>query len=435
MFVDRVRIEVRGGDGGAGVASFRRVKGRPRGKPDGGSGGSGGSVIAVADDSTATLLRYSRRPHWRAEDGTHGEGDLRHGAKGEDLFLPVPLGTVVVEESGTVIADLVEPGQTIKLVDGGRGGRGNAAFVSPQRKAPTFSEQGEYGEALWVTLEMKVLADAALIGFPNAGKSTLISRVSSAKPKVADYPFTTLTPHLGVVTIAGREFALADVPGLIEGAADGRGLGHEFLRHVERARVLVILLDPTPLQEMSYAGQLEVLSRELEAHSPDLATRPRIVAINKIDAVAEVDAEEIAGWAAQSDLDTYLASAVTGEGIDSLMHAVADAVAQHEKEAPDREGFVLHRPVATGFRISRKGDGWIVTGRAAERAINLADLTVPEAADFVAGRLQRIGVEDALRDAGAEPGDDVRIGDIVFSFSPEGDETSPQAHTSGETAR
>ncbi len=432
MFVDRVRIEVRGGDGGAGVASFRRVKGRPRGRPDGGSGGSGGSVIAVADDSTATLLRYSRRPHWRAADGAHGEGDLRHGGNGEDLLLPVPLGTVVVEESGTVIADLVEPGQQIKLVDGGRGGRGNAAFVSPQRKAPTFSEQGEYGEATWVTLEMKVLADAALVGFPNAGKSTLISRVSSAKPKIADYPFTTLAPHLGVVTIAGREFAFADVPGLIEGAADGKGLGHEFLRHVERARVLVILLDPTPLQETSYAEQLEVLLGELDAHSPDLATRPRVVVVNKIDAVADV--AEITEWAARADLDTHLVSAVTGEGVESLMHAVADAVAEHEREAPDREGFVLHRPVASGFRVSRTGDGWIVAGRAAERAINLADLTVPEAADFVAARLRRIGVEDALHDAGAMPGDDVQIGDIVFSFSPEFDEQTPDDDTGGGAA-
>ena len=432
MFVDRVRIEVSGGNGGAGVASFRRIKGRPRGRPDGGSGGSGGSVIAVADDSTATLLRYSRRPHWKAADGTHGEGDLRHGGNGEDLLLPVPLGTVVVEESGTVIADLVEPGQQIKLVDGGRGGRGNAAFVSPQRKAPTFSEQGEYGEAAWVTFEMKVLADAALVGFPNAGKSTLISRVSSAKPKIADDPFTTLTPHLGVVTIAGREFALADVPGLIEGAADGKGLGHEFLRHVERARVLVILLDPTPLQETSYAEQLDVLLGELDAHSPDLATRPRVVVVNKIDAAADV--AEITAWAARSALDTYLVSAVTGEGVESLMHAVADAVAEHEREAPDREGFVLHRPVAPGFRVSRTDDGWIVAGRAAERAINLADLTVPVAADFVAARLRRIGVEDALHDAGAMPGDDVRIGDIVFSFGPEVDDQAPADDTSGETA-
>ncbi len=432
MFVDRVRIEARGGDGGAGVASFRRIKGRPRGKPDGGSGGSGGSVIAIADDSTATLLRYSRRPHWRADDGTHGEGDLRHGAKGEDLILPVPLGTVVVEDSGTVIADLVEAGQQIKLVDGGRGGRGNAAFVSPQRKAPTFSEQGEYGESTWVTLEMKVLADAALVGFPNAGKSTLISRVSSAKPKIADYPFTTLTPHLGVVTIAGREFAFADVPGLIEGAADGKGLGHEFLRHVERARVLVILLDPTPLQDMTYDAQLDVLLRELDAHSPDLANRPRVVVVNKIDALADTD--EITAWMAQADRDVHLVSAVTGEGIDALMHAVADAVAQHEREAPDREGFVLHRPVVAGYRVARAGDGWVVAGRAAERAINLADLTVPEAADFVAARLRRIGVEDALREAGALPGDDVQIGDITFSFNPDVDDTGPQGGPGEETA-
>ena len=420
MFVDRVRLEVRGGDGGAGVASFRRVKGRPRGKPDGGSGGSGGSVIAVADVSTATLLRYSRRPHWRAPDGTHGEGDLRHGAKGEDLILPVPLGTVVVEDSGTVIADLVEPGQQIKLVDGGRGGRGNAAFVSPQRKAPTFSEQGEYGESTWVTLEMKVLADAALVGFPNAGKSTLISTVSAAKPKIADYPFTTLQPHLGVVEVEGRDFVLADIPGLIEGAAEGKGLGHEFLRHVERARVLVVLLDPSSLQSTDAIHQYRTLLAELEAHSPELSHRRRVVA------VAKADLDEVAGslpelreWAESEDLELHVFSSVTGEGLRPLVSAILGQIDTVKREAPSRQGYVLHRPAGSGFRIVREDGVWVLEGRAAERAVNLDDLSSLEALDYVGARLARAGITEALVAAGAETGDDVQIGDLLFEFKPD----------------
>lgn len=247
-FVDRVRILVSGGHGGAGAASFHRQKGRPGGKPNGASGGRGGHVRLVADARVASLLTFARHPHLTAGNGTHGRGDLKHGAKGDDLDLSVPLGTTVIADDGTVLADLVEPGQRLIVARGGRGGRGNAAFVSVERRAPTFSEQGEFGSEAWVRLELKVIADAALVGFPNAGKSTLISRASAARPKIADYPFTTLTPNLGVVSLGDREFILADVPGLIEGAADGKGLGHDFLRHVERARVLVILLDPTALQ-------------------------------------------------------------------------------------------------------------------------------------------------------------------------------------------
>ncbi len=412
MFVDRLTLYARGGDGGAGVASFRRAKGRPRGKPDGGSGGQGGDVYLVADPHMASLLEYRRRPHRRAGSGAHGRGDLQHGRGGEDLYLPVPLGTVVHDEDGAVLADLVEAGQQLRVARGGRGGRGNAAFTGPAHKAPAFAEQGEYGEQRAVELEIKLLADAALVGFPNAGKSTLISRVSAAHPKIADYPFTTLEPHLGVVTVDDREFVLADIPGLVEGAADGRGLGHDFLRHTERARVLVILLDPSPLQETGIADQHSVLIGELESHAAALAMRPRIVAVNKAD-LGPVGAGAIEN---QVDGPVHVVSAVTGEGLDGLMHAVADLVGEAERAAPEREGFVLHRPVAPGFEIDRDGDEWVVRGRAAERAVGLADLTVPEAADFAARRLARLGVDDALRAAGAAPGDDVRIGDLVFEF-------------------
>jgi GTP-binding protein len=331
--------------------------------------------------------------------------------------LPVPLGTVVRDDAGVLLADLVEPGQRYTVVRGGKGGRGNASFVTPGRKAPTFAEQGEYGEETSVVLEMKVIADAALIGFPNAGKSTLLSRVSAAKSKVADYPFTTLAPHLGVVTVDDREFALADIPGLIEGAAQGKGLGHEFLRHVERAHVLVILLDPTDIQEVSFPDQLEVLQAELAAHSPELAARPAVIAVNKVDAVPE--AQRVASWADARPEPVHLISAVTGDGLDDLLHAIANEVDRHERTAPVRESYVLHRPLGADYMITRDDAGWVITGRAAERAVNLDDLTVPEAADFAAHRLSTLGVDNALRAAGAQSGDDVRIGTIVFTFDPD----------------
>ena len=415
-FVDQVTIHVRGGSGGAGVASFLRQKGRPRGKPIGGSGGSGGSVIVEADSSLSTLLRYSRKPHWKAESGTHGEGDLRHGKVGEDLVLPVPLGTLVRDQDGTLLADLVEPGQRVSIARGGRPGRGNAALVARKRKAPTFAEQGEFGEQASVILELKLIADAALVGYPNAGKSTFISRVSEAKPKVADYPFTTLVPNLGVVAVDDSEFVMADIPGLVEGAADGKGLGHDFLRHVERARVLVILLDPTPLQTDSVATQYDVLVGELSKHSPELAARRRIVVLNKVDAID--DPAEHETWAQGAGVELHTMSGVTGEGTSSVLYALAEEIDQHLREAPDRAGFVLHRPLPAGYSIDRVGEQWVVSGKAAERAVNLDDLTVAEAADFAAKRLARIGVDAGLEAAGAVAGDDVRIGDIVFTYQP-----------------
>lgn len=410
-FVDRVRVNLRAGNGGAGVVSFQRTKGRPKGKPTGGSGGEGGSVILRADPSVATLLRYQRNPHQSAGDGTHGEGDLRHGRAGDDLILPVPLGTVVLDEDDVVIADLVEEGQEVVAVEGGRGGLGNAAFVSPSNRAPGVAEQGEYGEERWFTLELKLLADAALIGFPNAGKSTFISRVSAAKPKIANYPFTTLEPNLGVVTVGGREFVLADIPGLIEGASEGRGLGLEFLRHTERARALVILLDPSQTQPVDLKSQLKILSNEIHSYSEDLAARPRLLLINKADLGGVEDSA--------AELNAMTVSAVTGEGLDAVLHAIADLVDEAERDAPDRRGFVLYRPLGPSFSIDREDEAWRVTGQVAERAVRFADLTLPEAADMAARRLAALGVDQALADAGAEEGDEVRIGDISFEYTPD----------------
>ena len=411
MFVDRVRVSLRAGNGGAGVASFERAKGRPRGRPTGGNGGAGGSVILKADSSVATLLRYQRNPHHAAGHGTHGEGDLRHGKSGENLVLDLPLGTVVRDDSGLLIADLVEEGQQVVAVRGGRGGLGNAAFVGPSNRAPSVAEQGEYGQEEWFILEMKLLADAALIGFPNAGKSTFISMVSAAKPKIADYPFTTLEPNLGVVGFDRRELVLADIPGLIEGAAEGKGLGHEFLRHTERARVLVILLDPAETQVIPPARQLEILRQEIGDYSPELAARPSIVLMNKSDLTgAPVEAESIGAMPV---------SALTGDGVTPALHAIADLVDQAEREAPERLGFILHRPLGPTFRVEREDDAWRVSGRAVERAIAFADLTMMEAADMAARRLARLGVDEALAEAGAVEGDEVRIGDLAFEFTPD----------------
>ena len=415
MFVDRVRVNLRAGNGGAGVVSFVRTKGRPKGRPIGGNGGHGGSVTLRADPSVATLLRYQRNPHHAAGHGTHGEGDLRHGRSGQDLVLPVPLGTLVYDDDGTLLADLVRPGEQVVAVAGGRGGRGNAAFVNPGNRAPALAEQGEYGQSRWFVLEMKLLADAALIGFPNAGKSTFISKVSAATPKIADYPFTTLEPNLGVVSFDGREFVLADIPGLIEGAAEGKGLGHEFLRHVERARVLVILLDPAETQELAPERQLEILSKEISEYSEELATRPRIVLLNKADLS---DAPRIDGVAS--------VSAITGEGIKDALHAIADLVESAERDAPERFGYVLHRPLGPTFTIEREDDGWRVLGLAAERAVAFSDLTMAEAADMAARRLSRLGVDEALVEAGAVTGDEVRIGELSFEFVPDWDDSDEE---------
>jgi GTP-binding protein len=424
MFVDQVQLTLRGGSGGAGVSAFVRRKGLPKGKPSGGSGGSGGDVILIADKDVPTLLRYERHPIWKASSGTHGEGELRHGGRGEHLVLPVPLGTMVFDQEGTLIADLVEPGQTIVAARGGKGGKGNAAFVSPARKAPTFAEQGEYGEEVTLTLELKLLADAAIIGYPNAGKSTLISRVSAAKPKIANYPFTTLEPNLGVASIDGRELVLADIPGLIEGAAAGKGLGHEFLRHTARARTLVVLLDPSPLQVDSLDRQLEVLLNELAAHDPTLLTRSKVVAVSKAELLSDDERARIehSGW--------MFISALTGQGLDTLLYSVAEAVDETEvvRTAPEREGYVLHRPVREGFTIRQDSGVWVVEGITAIRAVNLSDLTDPDAAEFASRRLVASGIVDGLLEAGAEPGDDVRIGSIVFTFDPDATDDLAEDH-------
>jgi len=404
-FVDEAQLNVRGGDGGAGAVSFRREAHVPRGGPDGGDGGKGGDLWLYADREVASLLAFRDRPHRRAASGAHGMGRARHGAAGADLRVAVPEGTIVKDADGNVLADLVSEGDSWLAARGGRGGRGNARFLSNRRRAPSFAEQGEEGEEQWLHLELKLMADVALVGFPNAGKSTLISRVSAAKPKVADYPFTTLEPHLGVVVVEGFEMVWADIPGLIEGASEGKGLGHQFLRHIERARALLVLVDLAPsTHEVRPDEQEAVLVRELGLHRPELLERPRVVVGTKADA-------------AVFDFDGPCLSAVTGEGVADVLHRTAALVAEARAEQPATETYIVHRPEPEGVQVERADDGaYVVLGKPAERAVAVNDLTNPQALEYVRHKLSRLGVDRALRRAGARPGDRVRVGGFEFEF-------------------
>lgn len=416
-FVDEAQLNVRGGDGGAGAVSVRREAHVPLGGPDGGDGGAGGSVWLVADHNVASLLAFRDHPHRRAGSGTHGMGKKRHGRSGDDLEVPVPPGTVVRSQDGAVLADLVHSGDRWQAARGGQGGRGNARFLSNRRRAPSFAEQGEPGEERWLGLELKLLADVALVGFPNVGKSTLISRISAAKPRIADYPFTTLEPNLGVVrTDDGREAVVADIPGLIEGASEGKGLGHRFLRHVERARALVVLLDLAPTAMAPPAEQEQVLLAELGAFRPDLLDRPRLVIGSRADLV---DAARTEGGPSDVALD-HVVSAVTGAGVPQLVGAMFTLVDEARAAEAENEGFVVHRPAPTGVSVVRDDDGALrVVGRAAERAVALSDVTTADAQAYITDRLNRLGVPKALVKAGAREGDEVRIGSFAFDYVPD----------------
>ena len=396
--------------------SFRRESHVPKGGPDGGDGGNGGDVWFVADHQAASLLAFQDYPHRRAASGVHGMGKARHGASGADLKVTVPVGTVVTDRDGDPLADLVADGDTWLAAPGGRGGRGNARFLSNRRRAPSFAEQGEKGEEKWLRLELKLMADVALVGFPNAGKSTLISRISAAKPKVADYPFTTLRPHLGVVVHDRFEFVVADIPGLIEGASEGKGLGHQFLRHIERARALVVLIDLGPTAERPPAEQQAVLLDELGKYQPDLLDRPRVIVGTKADLIV---ADVVAGGAPGMGYEGARISAVTGEGLPQLLHRMASLVEQSRSALPKTvvPRFVVHRPAPEGVRVERDPTGaLVVKGRAAERAVALSDLTNAQAVAYVQERLKRLGVDRALARAGAADGDLVHIGAFSFEY-------------------
>jgi GTP-binding protein len=435
-FVDRVVIHANAGNGGHGCASVHREKFKPLGGPDGGNGGSGGSIVLVVDPQVHTLLDFHFHPHVDAPSGRPGAGNNREGANGVDLELRVPDGTVVLDEHGKMLADLVGAGTRFDAAAGGRGGLGNAALASRARKAPGFALLGEKGETRDLTLELKTVADVGLVGFPSAGKSSLVSVISAAKPKIADYPFTTLAPNLGVVSAGDHTFTVADVPGLIPGASEGRGLGLDFLRHIERCAVLVHVVDCATMEPgRDPISDIDALEAELAAYTPtlqgdstlvDLAERPRAVVLNKIDVP---DARELAefvrdelhrryGW------PVFEVSAVSRDGLRPLTFALWDIVAAYRAAQPaatPRRPVI--RPIAkseSGFTVVSDGDdGFIVRGTRPERWVSQTDFTNDEAVGYLGDRLARLGVEDELLKQGAKPGCAVTIGDVTFDWEPQ----------------
>jgi GTPase len=429
-FVDRVVLHVSAGHGGNGVASVRREKFKPLGGPDGGNGGRGGSVVARVDPQATTLLDYHHHPHRSATNGKPGAGDERNGADGDDLVLPVPPGTVVKDGAGRIVVDLVAPGEEHVIARGGRGGLGNKALSSARRKAPGFALLGEPGEAYDIVLELKSLADVALIGFPSAGKSSLVSVLSAARPKIADYPFTTLVPNLGVVTAGDVRFTIADVPGLIPGAHLGRGLGLEFLRHVERCSVLVHVVDCATIEpDRDPASDIETIEAELAQYDDDrlagLKERPRLVVLNKVDVpdasdladIVRDDIEQRWGW------PVFAVSAATHAGLRELTFAMAHHVAEWRAAAPPPEATrIVLRPAPVkevGFTVEHTGEqSFVVHGDRPRRWVLQTDFTNDEAVGYLADRLARLGVEDALADLGAVAGAEVTIGDVTFDWVP-----------------
>lgn len=443
-FVDRVVLHLQAGDGGNGCASVHREKFVPLGGPDGGNGGHGGDIILEVDPQVHTLLDFHFHPHIKAQRGANGAGDHRHGARGEDLVLRVPKGTVVIDADGSVLADMTSSRERFVVAAGGHGGLGNAALASKSRKAPGFALLGEPGEAKDVTLELKSMADVGLVGFPSAGKSSLISVLSSARPKIADYPFTTLTPNLGVVTVDHDTFTIADVPGLIPGASEGKGLGLDFLRHIERTAVLAHVVDAACLEsDRNPVDDIRALEHELANYQSelagdsslgDLADRPRVIILNKMDVpdapdMADLQMEELEqfGW------PIFRISTVARQGLKELTFALMDIVREHREARPAEPA---PAPVITPKPVRRRGasgrfadfqvrrdpqfeDAFIVTGEKVERWIRQTDFENDEAVGFLADRLAKAGVEEALFKAGAQAGSDVTIGAVTFEWDPQ----------------
>ncbi|MDV9193039.1 GTPase ObgE [Streptomyces sp. SR27] len=428
-FVDRVELHVAAGNGGHGCASVHREKFKPLGGPDGGNGGRGGDVTLVVDQAVTTLLDYHHSPHRKATNGQPGAGDNRSGKDGQDLVLPVPDGTVVLDKEGNVLADLVGHGTTFVAGQGGRGGLGNAALSSARRKAPGFALLGEPGEAGDVVLELKTVADVALVGYPSAGKSSLISVLSAAKPKIADYPFTTLVPNLGVVTAGSTVYTIADVPGLIPGASQGRGLGLEFLRHVERCSVLVHVLDTATLEsDRDPVSDLDIIEEELRQYG-GLEDRPRIVVLNKVDIPDGQDlADMIRPELEERGYQVFEVSAVARLGLKELSFALAGIIGEARAAKPQEEATrIVIRPKAVddaGFTVTydEAEDVYRVRGEKPERWVRQTDFSNDEAVGYLADRLNRLGVEDRLMKAGARAGDGVAIGSeenaVVFDWEP-----------------
>jgi GTP-binding protein len=431
MLYDKARIYVQAGGGGDGCLSFRREAHVPHGGPDGGDGGHGGDVVLVCDDSLRDLQSFKRRAHYKARRAAHGEGALRHGADGPPLEIRLPPGTQVASWDGSAY-DLVVPGQRVVLARGGAGGRGNKRFATSTRQAPRLAEKGLPGEEGWIDLRLKLLADVGLVGLPNAGKSSLLTRMTRAAPKVAAYPFTTLEPVLGTLEGAERQLVIADIPGLIEGASEGAGLGHDFLAHVERTRLLVHVLDLAPVDGSDPVANHATIEAELHAHDRRLAALPRLLALSKADLVPDAEAEEAArAWRARlgADVPVLVTSSATGQGIEELAielarrvpltTAAAPAEAIALEDAPAAEHRVFRPAAGRGFSVERTDDGTFrVAGDGVERLLMRHDLDNDEALAHVEGRLRRMGVISALEAQGFEPGDDVEIAGVLFELHP-----------------
>lgn len=437
-FIDRVRLHARGGDGGDGCTSIRREKFKPLAGPDGGNGGHGGDVILEVDDNVTTLLDMHHGPHKRAASGGFGMGDYRHGANGADLIVPVPQGTVVKSDDGEILADLVAPGDRFVVARGGRGGLGNHALASAKRKAPGFHLLGEPGQEISVVIELKTLADVALVGFPSAGKSSLIAAMSSARPKIADYPFTTLVPNLGVVQAGDYRYTIADVPGLIPGASQGKGLGLDFLRHIERCAVIAHVIDTAALEtDREPLADLDAIEHELDTYAADLdiagsgiplAHRPRVIILNKIDdadgaALAEMVRPEVEA----RGHPVFETSAITRQGLPALAYALGELVESSREHLPTPAPRIVLRPKGSepDFTVTKEkgpdGEFFRVRGQKPERWIGQTIFSNDEAVGYLADRLARLGVEDALVKAGALPGATVAIGGddaVIFDWEP-----------------
>ena len=433
MLYDKARIWVQGGGGGDGCLSFRREAHVPHGGPDGGDGGHGGAVVLVCDDSLRDLQPFKRRAHHKARRAAHGEGSLRHGADGPDLEIRVPPGTLVTSWDGST-HDLLVPGQRAVVARGGAGGRGNKRFATSTRQAPRLAEKGLPGEEGWIDLRLKLLADVGLVGLPNAGKSSLLARMTRAAPKVAAYPFTTLEPVLGTLEGADRQLVIADIPGLIEGASEGAGLGHDFLAHVERTHLLVHVLDLAPVDGSDPVANHATIEAELRAHDRRLADLPRVLALSKADLVPAEDAERAARrWRERlgADVPVFVTSAATGQGVDALVVELgrrvplADSAAQPAGEGtaledlPVAEHRVFRPAAGRGFSVERTAEGvFRVDGEGVERLLARHDLDNEEALAHVEGRLRGMGIISALEAQGFEPGDDVEIAGVLFELHP-----------------
>jgi GTP-binding protein len=417
VFFDEAKIYVKAGDGGNGAVAFRREKFVPRGGPSGGHGGKGGDIILEVDPQLNTLVHFKNRSHFKAERGSHGGGKNMTGASGEDLAIPVPPGTLVRHaETGQLIADLTEPGQQTVVAWGGKGGRGNTAFKSSTNQAPKIAERGLPGEEMWLTLELKLIADVGLVGVPNAGKSTLLSVVSQARPKIADYPFTTLEPNLGVVVLDHRDLVMADIPGLIEGAHTGAGLGHQFLRHVERSRLLLHLLNGASADPLS---EFDQINRELRQFSPTLADKPQIVVLNKMDLPeAQAHWPAVQAHAEALGLSVYAISAATGQNLPTLIAALFSQLDELPPEPLVEEETPVFRLDQSEdyFKIQKISDGWLVTGPKIEQLSLQTDWSLEEGVMRAYRILEGMGVHAALREAGVQPGDTVLLQDVELEW-------------------